>query len=139
MKTSVSVVEDDDPVSVRRRHEQEYMKYSMELKKASAAQPKFKLYLYGDSGEMVQELLSLHDIQQMLLAKSEAVGGISKLNKLSGRKGNRPGDRPKRRRRPTPDHTSEKSDNPDDSPVAADDGAGVRGAVGDRGRPTNDR
>ena len=116
MKTSVSVVENDDPASVRRRHEQEYMKYSMESKKASAAEPKFKLYLYGDSGEMVQELLSLHDIQQMLLAKSKKVGGISKLNKLSGRDGNRKGNRPKRRKKPTPGYAStRRSDAPDDT------------------------
>ena len=71
--TSVSVVSDNDPEPMKRKYKEEYIKYSMENKKASVLKPKFKFYLYDDAGDLVQELLSIHDIQQILLARTSKV------------------------------------------------------------------
>ena len=79
--TSVSVVSDDDPEPMKRKYKEEYIKYSMENKQATVMQPRFKFYLYDDTGDLVQELLSIHDIQQILLART------SKVSKQQGREG----------------------------------------------------
>ena len=34
---------------------------------ATVTQPKFKFYLYNEQGDLVQEQLSIHDIQHFLL------------------------------------------------------------------------
>jgi hypothetical protein len=91
----VSVVDEYDPLELRRKHEAEYKKYSLEAKEATVKQPKFKLYLYDDSGHMVQEMLSLHDIQQMLLLKSKNIGLSQLKQRAAGGGGGR---RCKRRR-----------------------------------------
>ena len=54
MKTSVSVVDEDAPFEVKRKHEQEYQKYKMKSTLSSVKEPKFKLYLYDDKGKMIQ-------------------------------------------------------------------------------------
>ena len=65
--TSISVVRDDDPEDMKEKYEKEYEQYSVENVVATATDPKFKLYLYNEQGELVQENLSIHDIQHLLL------------------------------------------------------------------------
>ena len=65
--TSISVVRDDDPEDMKEKYQKEYEQYSVENVVATATDPKFKLYLYNAQGELVQENLSIHDIQHLLL------------------------------------------------------------------------
>ena len=67
MVTSISVLTDDDPEIVRRKYERDYKKYSVEAMQATVTQPKFKFYLYNEEGDLVQEELSIHDIQHFFL------------------------------------------------------------------------
>ena len=65
--TSISVLTQDDPESMRKQHERDYEKYAVESMNATVTQPKFKFYLYNEEGDLVQEELSIHDIQHFLL------------------------------------------------------------------------
>ena len=65
--TSISVLTQDDPESMREQHERDYKKYAVESMQATVTQPKFKFYLYNENGDLVQEELSIHDIQHFLL------------------------------------------------------------------------
>ena len=64
------MIREDDPPEVKEKFEQEYEKYSVENVEATATEPKFKFYLYNDHGDLVQEHLSLHDIQHLLLRQT---------------------------------------------------------------------
>ena len=57
----------DDPESKRNQYERDYEKYAAESMQATVTQPKFKFYLYNEEGDLVQEQLSIHDIQHFLL------------------------------------------------------------------------
>ena len=70
--TSISVVRDDDPPEKKQKYKEEYEKYSVEHTESTVTEPKFKFYLYNDKGELVQEQLSIHDIQHLLLQKTES-------------------------------------------------------------------
>ena len=72
MVTSISVVRDDDPPEKKQKYKEEYEKYSVEHTESTVTEPKFKFYLYNDKGELVQEQLSIHDIQHLLLQKTES-------------------------------------------------------------------
>lgn len=37
--------------------------------------PKFEFYLYNDSGRIIKQYLSIHEIQQILLQQSQTLGG----------------------------------------------------------------
>ena len=76
--TSISVVRDDDPPEKKQKYKEEYEKYSVEHTESTVTQPKFKFYLYNDEGELVQEQLSIHDIQHLLLQRSEMFGSWKK-------------------------------------------------------------
>ena len=52
---------------MREQHERDYKKYAVESMQATVTQPKFKFYLYNENGDLVQEELSIHDIQHFLL------------------------------------------------------------------------
>ena len=65
--TSISVLTEDDPESVRKQYERDYKKYSVESMQSTVTQPKFKFYLYNEEGDLVQEELSIHDIQHFFL------------------------------------------------------------------------
>ena len=65
--TSISVLSPDTPESVREQHERDYKKYAVESMQATVTQPKFKFYLYNEEGDLVQEELSIHDIQHFFL------------------------------------------------------------------------
>ena len=61
------MITQDDPESVRNQYESDYKKYAAESMQATVTQPKFKFYLYNEEGDLVQEQLSIHDIQHFLL------------------------------------------------------------------------
>ncbi len=44
----------------------------MENRLATPSDPQFKFYLYDDNGQLVQENLSLHDIQYLLLVQTQS-------------------------------------------------------------------
>ena len=69
--TSISVVRDDDPEDMKEKYQKEYEQYSVDNVVATATDPKFKLYLYNELGELVQENLSIHDIQHLLLHQTK--------------------------------------------------------------------
>ena len=77
--TSISVVSPDDPESVRQQHERDYKKYAVESMQATVTQPKFKFYLYNEEGDLVQEELSIHDIQHFFLHGSYNVNNEDNL------------------------------------------------------------
>ena len=85
MVTSISVLSPDDPESVRNKYERDYKKYAVESMQATVTQPKFKFYLYNEQGDLVQEELSIHDIQHFLLHQAYNVNPENNiLNKLNG-------------------------------------------------------
>ena len=69
--TSISVVREDDPEDMKEKYQKEYEQYSVDNVVATATDPKFKLYLYNEQGELVQENLSIHDIQHLLLHQTK--------------------------------------------------------------------
>ena len=56
--TSISVVREDDPEDMKEKYQKEYEQYSVDNVVATATDPKFKLYLYNEQGELVQEKYS---------------------------------------------------------------------------------
>jgi len=44
----------------------------MENRLATPSDPQFKFYLYDNDGQLVQENLSLHDIQYLLLVQTQS-------------------------------------------------------------------
>ena len=84
--TSISVVSPDDPESVRMQHERDYKKYAVESMQATVTKPKFKFYLYNEEGDLVQEELSIHDIQHFLLHSAYNVNSeIAPMNNIFSR------------------------------------------------------
>ena len=84
--TSISVVSPDDPESVRIQHERDYKKYAVESMQATVTKPKFKFYLYNEEGDLVQEELSIHDIQHFLLHSAYNVNSeIAPMNNIFSR------------------------------------------------------
>ncbi|XP_059084342.1 uncharacterized protein LOC131881477 isoform X1 [Tigriopus californicus] len=83
--SSIAVVNDDDPEYMKQRYQKEYERTSQKSRQGSspATTPTFKFYLYDDNGILVQENLSLHDIQQILLIQSKSFG-LSQLQWLIG-------------------------------------------------------
>eukprot|EP00094_Tigriopus_californicus_P003673 TCALIF_03534-PA protein Name:"Similar to serpinb1 Leukocyte elastase inhibitor (Xenopus tropicalis)" AED:0.31 eAED:0.33 QI:0/0.12/0/0.55/1/1/9/0/922 len=81
--SSIAVVNDDDPEYMKQRYQKEYERTSQKSRQGSspATTPTFKFYLYDDNGILVQENLSLHDIQQILLIQSKSFG-LSQLQWL---------------------------------------------------------
>ena len=63
----MSILEEDDPDFVRQKYMTDYEKYSVEKQDLMATKPRFKFYMYNDEGNLVQENLSIHDIQHFLL------------------------------------------------------------------------
>ena len=83
--TSISVLSPDDPESVRNKYERDYKKYAVESMQATVTQPKFKFYLYNEQGDLVQEELSIHDIQHFLLHQAYNVNSENNIfSKLNG-------------------------------------------------------
>ena len=46
----------------------------MEYRDRNVMEPKFKFYLYNDNGELIQEHLTLHEIQHLLLLQTQRSG-----------------------------------------------------------------
>ena len=74
MVTSISVLTDNDPDSVRQKYERDYKKYSVESMQATVTQPKFKFYLYNE-GTCKNNAIKIHGLL-MLYALYLGKGGL---------------------------------------------------------------